>query len=98
MGSLFAAFLGYNPMKQLLGSQLASLPPHTAIYLTGRSFFPGLISSPFSKGLKAAFDFAIVACLLGAFASLLRGGKYHHGQDGPQPEMVDEPVLVRTTE
>ena len=98
VGSLFAAFLGYNPMKQLLGPGLASLPPHTAIYLTGRSFFPSLISSPFGKGLRAAFDFAIVACVLGAIASALRGGKYHFGQDVPPHTSVDEPVLAEVAD
>ena len=44
--------------------------------ITGRSFFPTLISVPFRQGLHAAFDFAIVACLVAAGASWLRGGKY----------------------
>ncbi|MEC3982377.1 MFS transporter [Amycolatopsis sp. H20-H5] len=68
---LFAAFLGYNPIQQLLGGQLATLPPDQASFLTGRSFFPNLISGPFSEGLSIAFGFAIVVCLIGAVASLL---------------------------
>ena len=44
--------------------------------LTGRTFFPQLISGPFRAGLHAAFAFAIVACLVAAVASLLRGGRY----------------------
>ncbi len=68
---LFAAFLGYNPIQQLLGSQLSSLPPDQASFLTGRSFFPNLISGPFQSGLAVAFGFAIVVCLIGAVASLL---------------------------
>nr|WP_239071977.1 MFS transporter [Amycolatopsis sp. SID8362] len=68
---LFAAFLGYNPIQQLLGGQLASLPPDQASFLTGRSFFPNLISGPFQSGLAVAFGFAIVVCLIGAVASLL---------------------------
>jgi MFS family permease len=66
---LFAAFLGYNPVQQLLGPVLATLPPDQASYLTGRSFFPQLITGPFSDGLTAAFWFAIVACLVAAAAS-----------------------------
>jgi hypothetical protein len=46
--------------------------------LTGRSFFPHLISSPFHTALVYAFGFAIIACLVAAVASLMRGGKYHH--------------------
>jgi EmrB/QacA subfamily drug resistance transporter len=72
---LFAAFLGYNPIQQLLGGQLATLPPDQASFLTGRSFFPNLISGPFQDGLAVAFGFAIVVCLIGAIASLLTKSK-----------------------
>ncbi|WP_103353687.1 MFS transporter [Amycolatopsis sp. CA-128772] len=68
---LFAAFLGYNPIQQLLGGQLSALPPDQASFLTGRSFFPNLISGPFQSGLAVAFGFAIAVCLVGAVASLL---------------------------
>jgi MFS family permease len=74
---LFAAFLGYSPIQHLLGSSvLARLPASSARALTSRSFFPHLITSPFQSGLHAAFDFAIIACLVAAGASWLRGGKY----------------------
>jgi hypothetical protein len=68
---LFAAFLGYNPIQQLLGPVLHQLPTNQADFLTGRSFFPSLISGPFADGLSVAFWFAIAACLIGAVASLL---------------------------
>nr|WP_045315351.1 MFS transporter [Lentzea aerocolonigenes] len=70
---LFAAFLGYNPIQQLLGDQLATLPPDQAAFLTGRGFFPSLISEPFAQGLAIAFGFAIVLCLVAAVASLMCG-------------------------
>ncbi|ANW22413.1 MFS transporter (plasmid) [Streptomyces clavuligerus] len=83
VGVLFASLLGYNPVGTLLGSQvLDRLPPGHAAYLTGREFFPQLISGPFAQGLSVAFDFAMVACLVAAVASLLRGGRYIHGTDG----------------
>ena len=41
-------------------------------------FFPHLISGPFHTALVYAFVFAIVACVVAAVASLLRGGKYVH--------------------
>jgi MFS family permease len=79
VATLFASFLGYNPISTLLGPHvLNGLPPGQAQVLTGRSFFPHLISSPFHTALVYAFGFAIVACLVAAVASLLRGGKYHH--------------------
>jgi MFS family permease len=71
---LFAAFLGYNPIKTLLGPKvLAGLSPANQAALTGRSFFPHLISSPFSAGLHEAFAFAVACCVLAALASALRG-------------------------
>ena len=81
VSTLFAAFLGYNPMQHLLGGAvLAKLPPGHAAIITGRSFFPALISGPFKQGLHAAFDFAIAACLIAAAASWLRGGKYVYNE------------------
>jgi MFS family permease len=79
---LFAAFLGYNPVQHLVGAEaLAALPPHAHATLTGAGFFPNLISGPFRDGLDAAFIFAIVACLVAAAASMLRGGQYHHAEE-----------------
>ncbi len=76
---LFAAFLGYNPIEHLLGPHaLAALSVHNRATLTGKSFFPHLISAPFRSGLHEAFAFAIVACLIAAGASLMRGGKYQY--------------------
>ena len=84
VGSLFAAFLGYNPIQTLLGgTELSHLSPATAHYLTSREFFPHLIAPAFSQGLTEAFSFAAAVCLLGAVASLLRGGKYHHEDEAP---------------
>jgi hypothetical protein len=79
VATLFACFLGYNPMGTLLGPHvLAGLPPGQAHALTGRGFFPQLIAGPFHTALVYAFVFAIAACLVAAVASLLRGGRYHH--------------------
>jgi MFS family permease len=83
---LFAAFLGYNPVGHLVGNAaLAGLPAQAHAVLTGPSFFPHLISGAFSDGLDTAFTFAIVACLIAAAASAMRGGRYHH-VDEPTPE------------
>jgi len=77
---MFAALLGYNPIQMLLGPALTKLPASNAAFLTGHSFFPSLISAPFQTGLDIAFDFAIVACLVAAVASLLRGKRYVHDE------------------
>ncbi len=84
---LFASLLGYNPIQSLLGpTVLHQLPASDAAYLTGRSFFPHLISQPFHNGLTVAFGFAILACLVAAGASWLRGGKYVHLEEGEGPD------------
>ena len=86
VSTLFASFLGYNPVQKLLGPHvLGALPPDQAHALTGREFFPRLISASFHDALDYAFTFAIVACLVAAFASLLRGGKYHYEEAAEQP-------------
>jgi MFS family permease len=73
---LFAAFLGYNPVQHLVDPHvLGALPAHGQAVLTGPTFFPTLISAPFRDGLHAAFAFAIVACLIAAAASAMRGGR-----------------------
>jgi MFS family permease len=73
IGVLFAAFLGYNPMQQLLGPIVSHLPASHATYLVGRQFFPNLITGPFHDGIGVAFGFAIAACLVGTIASALTG-------------------------
>jgi hypothetical protein len=82
VGSLFAAFLGYNPMQSMLGSQtLSTLSPSDAQTLTGKTFFPSLISQPFHHGLIIVFVMAIAMSLVAAVASLLRGGRYVHEEE-----------------
>jgi MFS family permease len=79
VGSLFAAFLGYNPVASLLGPHvLGTLPAGSAATLTGREFFPNLISAPFHNGLVIVFTLAIVMSLVGALASLMRGTRFRH--------------------
>jgi MFS family permease len=86
---LFAAFLGYNPIQHLLGPRvLASLSAHNRAALTGRSFFPHLISAPFRSGLHEAFAFAIVACLIATAASMMRGGRIPATLDSDGPAAV----------
>ncbi|MCP2339378.1 MFS transporter [Actinomadura rupiterrae] len=80
VGTLFAAFLGYNPIGSLLGQGgvLAGLPPKDAAELTGRSYFPHLIAGPFHHGLVIVFSLAIAMSVVAAVASLLRGSRFVH--------------------
>jgi EmrB/QacA subfamily drug resistance transporter len=73
IGVLFSAFLGYNPMQQLLGPALHQLPAAHATYVTGREFFPNLITGPFHSGIGVAFGFAIAVGVIAAIASALTG-------------------------
>jgi MFS family permease len=75
VGSLFAAFLGFNPIQELLAPSgvLHTLPAANVATLTGTEFFPRLISGPFQHGLFAAFLAALVMTLVGVVASALQG-------------------------
>jgi MFS family permease len=85
VGSLFAAFLGYNPIKELLAPTgvLARLPAANVARLTGKSFFPQLISQPFHHGLVIVFSMAVIVLIIASLASLLRGGRYVHEEAVP---------------
>ena len=95
--ALFAALLGYNPMQTLLGPALATFRPprrlpHRPLLL------PRPDQRPVPDGLNVAFDFAIVACLVAAVASLLRGKRYVHDDlaSAPAPAAPDsaDPVAA----
>jgi MFS family permease len=94
VGSLFAAFLGYNPMRTTLAPILHQLPHSTVADLTGHRFFPTLVSHPFATGIHEAFLFAAGCCLLAALASGLRGGKYYYAEPAQQPEQASELAKV----
>ena len=77
VGSLFAAFLGYNPIQELLApSGALQHPGVNADVLTGKTFFPELITEPFHSGLVVVFGAAAVMMLIGAVASLFNAGRY----------------------
>ena len=89
VSSLFAAVLGVNPVHHLLAAAnvLATLPAPAQQILTGREFFPQLISAPFHHGLTIVFAVAAALAALAGAASLLRGGRYQPPSDpaGPSP-------------
>jgi MFS family permease len=100
---LFAAFLGYNPIKTLVGANvLDKLSAANQSVLTGKSFFPHLISVPFHSGLREAFTFAALACVVAAVASWSRGQTYVDlgvagtrpvsGQAGGAPLLTGSPL------
>ena len=83
VGSLFAAFLGYNPIETLLGPTglLKTLPATDTATLTGKEFFPHLIAGPFHDGLVIVFIAAAAMSVVAAIATLAGGGRIR--PDGP---------------
>ena len=75
VSTLFAAVLGVNPLEHLLAPSgvLAHLPPENAATITGREFFPDLISVPFHQGLTVVFGVSVILAVLAGIASLARG-------------------------
>jgi MFS family permease len=79
LGYVFAAFLGYNPLKTLLPpAVLSHLTAAQAAHLTSRAFFPTLIGPAFVSSLGIILTFAVVMSLVAAVASAFRGGKFVH--------------------
>jgi len=91
VGSLFAAFLGYNPVQTLLepSGALEQLPRHSQTVLTGKHFFPQLMSDPFHHGLVIVFTAAALMMLVAAAASLFTGSA---------PVEVEQPYDAETVE
>jgi MFS family permease len=90
VSTLFSALLGFNPIKSMLAptGALARLPARNAAILTGKQFFPNLISGPFHHGLVIVFSAAIAMSVLGALISLLRGKQFYYAE----PEAASAPV------
>jgi MFS family permease len=84
VSTVFAAMLGYNPVHNLLAPTglLRTLPAHNVAVLTGKQFFPTLISGPFHHGLMIVFTAAAIMSIAGATVSWLRG----------KPETDQEPA------
>jgi EmrB/QacA subfamily drug resistance transporter len=87
VSTLFSALLGFNPVQNLLAPSgvLAKLPAHSVAVLTGRQFFPELISAPFHQGLVIVFTAAAIMSVLGALVSLLRGKQFYYDDAAVQP-------------
>jgi MFS family permease len=85
VSSLFASVLGINPLHELLsmGGALAKLPAESQRILTGKVYFPDLISAPFHHGLTIVFLVSAGLAFIAAFASLARGPRATRGAEGP---------------
>jgi MFS family permease len=94
VSTVFAAMLGYNPVANLLAPSglLRTLPAANVATLTGREFFPNLISGPFHHGLTIVFTAAALMAVCGAAVSWMRGKK------PPATQELSEPVEVAAAE
>jgi MFS family permease len=96
VSTLFASLLGANPVRSLIGPHgLAALTHAQVTVLTGRHFFPSLISPAFSGALADALRFSIAAYLIAAAASWLRGGTYRWSAADEPAESVAAPPPSR---
>jgi MFS family permease len=94
VASLFAAFLGYNPMGELIPpAVLHALPPDSVATLTGKAFFPELMAAPFKHGLMFAFSFSALLYLAAAAASWLGSAPF---KNDAEPAGAYEPVEARS--
>ena len=87
VSTVFAAMLGYNPVQNLLAPTglLHTLPAKNVAALTGREFFPTLISGPFHHGLMIVFTAAALMAVCGAAVSWMRGKKPEAESTEPEP-------------
>jgi hypothetical protein len=92
VSTLFAAFLGENPIGHLLSANgvLGTLRPANVTVLTGHRFFPELVAGPFHHGLVIVFGTAAAMAACAALASLLRGARYFHTE--PRPSLEKEKI------
>jgi MFS family permease len=105
VSTVFAAMLGYNPVRNLLaqhspvgtnqpGGLLHTLPAHNVAVLTGRQFFPTLISGPVHHGLMIVFSAAAVMSFTGALVSWFRGKQFIY-QEEPRSVPDNSALLPR---
>jgi MFS family permease len=98
VSTLFASLLGANPVAALVGAHALHALTHAQVAaLTGRRFFPTLISPAFAGALSTALRFSFIAFLVAAAASWLRGGTYSWSEETDaegEPDVVIVPAAV----
>jgi MFS family permease len=90
LGSLFSAFLGFNPIKNMLDAVGTHVPANSP--LLGKEFFPHLISGPFHDGLVEVFVAAAIMSVIAAVASYVIGEHFVHPGESLEP--VSEKVAA----
>ena len=96
VSSLFASVLGVNPIQHLLAPTgvLAKLPAASRTALTGRTFFPSLLSGPFHSGLIVVFSVSAALSVLAGLASLLRGNRTPQSKETGRQGQTSDPATA----
>lgn len=94
VGSLFAAFLGFNPLEVLARPFGAKIPASAAKVIYSSTYYPGILSAPFKHGLSIAFGFAAVFCAIAALVSVMRGKKYVHQEKSAELAPKSDTAMV----
>jgi MFS family permease len=98
VSTIFAAFLGYDPVSHLLGSSvLSKLTNAQASTLTGTRFFPSLISAPVHHGLTVVFTVASAMAIVAALVSFSRGSAYYFDEDSHASATTTETTTLEST-
>ena len=94
VGSLFAAFLGYNPMGTTLGAGAAPAPTRDRRLPDRPQVLPDARLAPVRdrdpRGVPASPP---LCCALAAVASWMRGGKYYYAEPG-EAEPIDAEIAL----
>jgi hypothetical protein len=89
-GALFAAFLGYNPMKQLLSPEvLSGLPQSTKDLVLGKEFFPSLMAPAFMASMRLTYYGAAAMSLVAAVVSFLRGRTFIYEMQAQEKQQLN---------
>ena len=75
--ALFAAFLGYDPVKTLIQLTGVNVDPSAYSIITKPSFFPSAIAPAMALGFYASYHIAAMFAILAAILSYLRGREHH---------------------
>ncbi|MCL5412631.1 MAG: MFS transporter, partial [Candidatus Marsarchaeota archaeon] len=81
--ALFAALLGYSPLKALIPqSTMNTIPIRNQEVILSTSFFPNLISEPFMEGMRIVMYAGAAMALLAAIFSAIKTRRPHENGGG----------------
>ena len=98
--ALFAAFLGYNPMHEMItrlpAMAGAHLTPQAVSTITSTTWFPNAIAQSFMAALHLALYLNAGLAIVAALASLMRGKQLEYEHNGNSTKL-EEPIPTVVT-